>query len=107
MKNLTFGIALLFAATFFSTSASAQNSNNSDNWFIAKAKVAANACTSDVNGPITGNVSVASACFVSGFITEVYLYRKPTGPNASSQLPALLAIVQFGCDNEIISVDCQ
>lgn len=97
---------MIFATAMISNDTLAQGGNN-DNWYIAQAKVAANACTSDVNGPITGNVETVSACFVSGFVKNVYLYRKPTGPNADLIRPRLLAVVQFGCDNTIISVECQ
>jgi hypothetical protein len=103
MKNLMLAVAFIFGATLFSTDAAAQSN---DNWFIAQARVAASACTADVNGPITGQVEVVSTCFVSGSITNVHLYRKPTGPNADLVRVRLLATVQFGCDNSIISVQC-
>lgn len=59
-------------------------------------------------GEINASVSVVSACFVDGFITEVTLWQTPNCPpnQACIQVVRLLGTVTFDCDNRVLSVDC-
>lgn len=93
--------------------ASAQNTNGQ----IGRARGAAHDCLSNYTGPdweVWASVS-SSICFVSGEFTSIDFVARPTAnpcPDPESEnchppaLPIIIANVQFGCDGEIVAVNC-
>jgi hypothetical protein len=86
-----------------------------DGYYKAKAKQEVSDCLGayDTGGSsivaINSSVEVVSACFASGFITRVNFYTEPNcQPNQPCPLflSKLVASVEFGCDDEIISGTC-
>lgn len=72
---------------------------HNDHWYEAQAANAARDCLDSVTSPgdqTLARVSTVSACFAGGFITDVDF----TLDNV------LLATVQFGCDDTVISTTC-
>ena len=108
-KNLFTLFVLLFVGM---GAAVAQN----DNGLIGKARGAAHECLQPFHGNdwiVTSSVNTLSICFVSGFIQEVVFTAQPAnqGPVGGEEghppaLPIVIAVVQFGCDGEIISTSC-
>ncbi|MFT5777731.1 MAG: hypothetical protein ACI837_000679 [Crocinitomicaceae bacterium] len=84
------------------------NGNNGNNQLINKARQAAQAagCLDSWNGQVDAQVTVISACFVSGFITEVLIIPVCHGPECEFVRLGALAIVTMGCDDEVLSVEC-
>lgn len=87
-----------------SSQAIAQN----DNGLVGKSIAAYHTQCGTYNGPIEGSANVVSICFAGGFITEVVLTRKVNCQQVDCDLIRLapLARVTFGCDGELISVEC-
>lgn len=95
MKNFILSAIAMIA---FSGAAMAQSQP-----IEVKAKQAAQAagCLDNYNGPLDYQVTVVSACFASGFVTEVVIAPQCTGPNCDVVRLAPLAIVTFYCDEEV------
>lgn len=108
-KNI---LTLAFLCLVACGTAFAQN----DNGLIGKARGAANECLQPFRGNdwvVTASVNTLSICFVSGFIQEVVFSAQPAnqGPVGGEEghppaLPIVIAVVQFGCDGELISTSC-
>ncbi|MCE3297181.1 MAG: hypothetical protein K0R65_2895 [Crocinitomicaceae bacterium] len=108
-KNI---LTLIFLCAAGIGSAFAQN----DNGLIGKARGAAHECLQPFHGNdwiVNASVNTLSICFVSGFIQEVMFTAQPAnqGPVGGEEghppaLPIVIAVVQFGCDGEIISSSC-
>jgi hypothetical protein len=99
--------SLLSAAIVLPVVASA----TSDNWYASQAKKEARDCIDDAKEPgftVVAQTHVVSACFASGFITEVSLYKTVTCHKEPCGRPAatLLATVEFGCDDEVTWAEC-
>jgi hypothetical protein len=103
MKNF-FACFAFVCLLFAGSQLQAQNNNG----FIGRAIAAYNTQCGNYNGPIEGSAGVISACFAGGFITEVTLVPKVNCQQIDCSLIRLapLARVYFGCDNEIISIEC-
>jgi hypothetical protein len=88
--------------------AGSQVQAQNDNGLVGKAIAAYHTQCGTYNGPIEGSAGIVSACFVDGFITEVVLTRKVNCQQIDCTLIRLspIARVTFGCDGEIISVEC-
>lgn len=54
------------------------------------------------------NVTTISACFAGGFIKQVFVYATPNCPpnQPCIQVIQLVGTVQFGCDGDVLSVNC-
>jgi hypothetical protein len=62
---------------------------------------------------VWADVQIVSSCFAGGFITEAAVIYRPTvvcsNPETNpcpTPMPIVVATVQFGCDDEIVSVTC-
>ncbi|MEW5754817.1 MAG: Dickkopf N-terminal cysteine-rich domain-containing protein [Pseudomonadota bacterium] len=83
-----------------------------DQAYIAKARVAVHTCLDKAREPgweIVPSVHVVSACFAGGYITEVNFAKQIRCPKRGPcpKAPSIIvATVQFGCDNEIMSASC-
>lgn len=116
---------VLFAALVFSVSASfastatdgVEPEASSTEWllsnsnsYIPRAKAALRRdCGSVPAGwDLIGSASTISSCFAGGFITRVTIYaNSPCPPNLICiQIVQEIGYVDFGCDGEIISVNC-
>lgn len=85
----------------------------SDQYLVAKARKTVKECIKSVKDPgwdIVSRVHTVSACFAGGFITDVNFYKQvhcpPNDPRCPLAPETLLATVQFGCDNTVISSQC-
>lgn len=84
----------------------------SDKAYIAKARSAVGSCLDQAREPgwqIIPSVHIVSACFAGGYITEVNFAKQIRCPRKGPcpMAPTMLvATVQFGCDNEIMSTSC-
>jgi hypothetical protein len=108
MKTTRFVVSLV-VVTFLAVAGSASAATN----YEAKAKNAAQkaGCIQPGQKNLTVNVEITSACFASGFITTATIIDNP-GVVCSPEggclpaLPVVVAQVQFGCDDEVMSVSC-
>lgn len=89
------------------------NKQNTDNYLIAKARVEVKDCIKSAREPgwdIVSNVHTVSACFAGGFITDVNFSKQiscpPNEPLCPRAPSILVATVQFGCDNTVITHQC-
>lgn len=96
MKNLFLAAVAVFA---FASMSLAQNGQPIE----VKAKNAAQAagCFDDYNGPVNYQVTVVSACFAGGFVTEVLILPDCKGPECEYVRLGPLALVTFYCDEEV------
>jgi len=96
MKNLILVFVVVIASA---TSSFAQTGQP----ITLKAKQAAElaGCLDNYNGPLNYQVTTISACFAGGFVTEVLILPKCTGPNCDLVRIAPLAVVTFNCDEEV------
>lgn len=99
MKNLMMTMIVLLASATLSFA----QSTNSGQPITVKAKQAAQlaGCLDNYNGPLQYQVNVISSCFAGGFVTEVIIVPKCTGPNCDLVRIAPIAIVTFNCDEEV------
>lgn len=102
-------IALLMFLTLAINFANAQSNNQAS--LIGKAKGAAHTCLSNAQEAgfeFKGQVETAGICFVSGFITKVTFYKVPKCHQEPCPKPAAIAVaeVTFGCDGEVVNVNC-
>ncbi len=85
---------------------------DNENYLIARARLEVRECIQQAREPgwdIIGNVQRVSACFAGGYITDVTFSKQiACRPNEICPLAPviLVATVQFGCDNEVISSQC-
>lgn len=108
-KNI---LTLVFLFVVGIGTAMAQN----DNGLTGRARGAANECLQAFRGNdwiVTESVNTISSCFASGFIQEVVFTARPAnqGPVGGEEghppaLPIVIAVVQFGCDGELVSTSC-
>ncbi|MCR9171574.1 MAG: hypothetical protein NXI10_03720 [bacterium] len=122
MKKFFFTLALvLMASASFAAAATGGNgdepkteattSNYPTDQALAGQAVAAlqQECGNQHNGwQWQTSVSTISTCFASGFIKQVYVYATPNCPpnQPCIQVIQLIGTVQFGCDGDVISVNC-
>ncbi len=84
----------------------------SERQYIAKARAAVRSCLEAAREPgweIIPSVHTVSACFAGGFITEVNFAKQMRCPKRGPCPMAptvIVATVQFGCNNEIMSTSC-
>ena len=106
MKTTRLVVSLL---ALLAISASASAATN----YEQKAKSAAQkaGCIAPGQKNLTVNVEITSVCFASGFITTATIIDNP-GVVCSPEggclpaLPVVVAQVEFGCDDEVMSVSC-
>ncbi len=83
-----------------------------ENYLIQSARLEVKDCIKQAREPgwdIDSSVQTVSACFAGGYITDVIFSKKPScRPNEICPLAPviLVASVQFGCDNAVISSQC-
>lgn len=109
MKKLFFTLVLTLLVGTASTFA--QGNYPPDAALIGKAKAALTQSDCNVNngsGTLQANVTTVSACFAGGFIKRVTVYETPNcPPNQICPLYIrLVGVVEFGCDGDIINVNC-
>lgn len=99
MKNLMMAIMVVLASATMSFA----QSTNSGQPITVKAKQAAQlaGCLDDYHGPLQYQVNVVASCFAGGFVTEVIIAPKCTGPNCDVVRIAPIAMVTFNCDEEV------
>lgn len=92
---------------------SGKHKQKTDNYLIAKARVAVIDCINNAREPgmrIVSNVRTVSSCFAGGFITDVNFSKQATCPPNEPLCPKIpsipVATVQFGCDNTVLSTQC-
>lgn len=90
---------------------------NNDNGYVGRARGAANDC---INPFFNGNdwiimesVNTVGSCVAGGFITQVVFAARPVQQPCTDfegcpppALPIVIATVTFGCNNELMSVNC-
>lgn len=109
MKKSIYAAALAIMMVIgFSASAQAQSTN--DNALIGRAVAAYRAqCNLQLSGQVSGTVEDIGICFVEGFIKRVNLY--PVVQCHREPCPLILVIrlgsVDFDCEGNIISVNCE
>lgn len=107
MKTTRFVVSLLVVA-LLAVAGSASAAVN----YEQKAKGAAQkaGCIQPGQKDIVVNVEITSACFASGFITTATVIWVPqvqcNVEPCPRPLPVVVADVQFGCDDEVMSVTC-
>jgi hypothetical protein len=80
--------------------------------YLPRARNEMKECLADAREPgwdVVGSTYVVSACFYTGFITEVDFYKTITchGNQVCPKIAAqLVATVQFGCDDQIMYGEC-
>lgn len=117
MKNAKLFLAslMLLAGAFFTLSGfTAPPNGNEEAQLIGRARGAAANCIAPHHAggyEIDGQVETVGICFVSGELKRVSFYRT-VRCNEQQNNPCprpfvlLIATVDFGCDNEVVSVQC-
>jgi len=85
-----------------------------DNYLIAKARNEVRTCIESAKEPgwdIVSSVHTVSSCFAGGFVTDVNFSKQvhcpPNEPRCFTSAPTtLVATVQFGCDDSVVSSQC-
>lgn len=100
-------ITIMFTLTANNTKAQSTN----DNALIGRAQGAAHECINEARQPgyeISGQIETIGICFNGGFITKVTFYKTPVCHQEPCPRPIAepVAEVTFGCEGEIINVQC-
>lgn len=105
MKRIVLLLALVMGLSFVAV---AQNNNNGQS-LTQKALQAAKSCVQNAKEPgfvMTTSTEVISSCFAGGFITEVTIYKVPKGAVNTVAVSEVVAVVSFGCSDEVTGVVC-
>ena len=102
------GLFVLVVMMTVATGLFAQTGNGGENQLINTARVAAQqaGCLDGWNGQIDAQVTVVSACFAGGFVTEVLFVPVCNGPGCELVRLGALAKVTFYCTDQVGSVEC-
>lgn len=80
-------------------------------YYEREAKAELKTCLQDAKEPgyeIVTQETVVTACFASGFLTDVEFYKVPrcNGANCGRPAAELVGYVQFGCDDQVDIAEC-